>query len=103
MHGYIFRKVEVAQEIDTQASHNWLNTGLSSGVEGYATALQKQEIPTKVTIKRRTKDLTWNRNADCVKIKKKPSSTYVEVAHLCDPTYTLSPDMIILQENLYEK
>ena len=39
MHGYIFRKVQVDQEIDTQASHNWLNTGLSSHVEGYATAL----------------------------------------------------------------
>ena len=39
MHGYIFRKVEADQEIDTQASHNWLNTGLSSHVEGYATAL----------------------------------------------------------------
>ena len=44
------------QEIDTQASHNWLNTGLSSHVEGYATALQEQEIPTKAMIKRRTKE-----------------------------------------------
>ena len=55
-HGYIFRKVEADQKIDTQASHNWLNTGLSSHVEGYATALQEQEIPTKATIKRRTKE-----------------------------------------------
>ena len=57
MHGYIFRKVEVDQEIDTQASHNWLNTGLSSHKEGYATALQEQEIPTKATIKLHTKEL----------------------------------------------
>ena len=56
MHGYIFRKVEADQEIDTQASHNWLSTGLSSHMEGYATALQEQEIPTKATIKRRTKE-----------------------------------------------
>ena len=56
MHGYIFRKVEVDQEIDTQASDNWLNTCLSSHVEGYATALQEQEILTKATIKRCTKE-----------------------------------------------
>ena len=56
MHGYIFRKVEVDEEIDTQASHNWLNTGLSSHVEGYGTALQEQEIPMKAMIKRRTKE-----------------------------------------------
>ena len=57
MHGYIFRKVEADIEIDMQASRNWLNTGLSSHVEGYATALQEQEIPTKATIKRHTKEL----------------------------------------------
>ena len=56
MHGDIFRKVDADQEIDTQASHNWLNTGLSSHVERYATALQEQEIPTKATIKWRTKE-----------------------------------------------
>ena len=56
MHGYIFGQVEADQEIDTQASHNWLNTGLSSHVEGYATALQEQEIPTKPTIKWRIKE-----------------------------------------------
>ena len=56
MHCYIFRKVEADQEIDTQASHNWLNTGLSSHVEGYATALQEQEIPTKATIKWHTEE-----------------------------------------------
>ena len=57
MHGYIFRKVEADQEIDTQTSHNWLSTGLSSHVEGYATTLQEQEIPTKAMIKRQTKEL----------------------------------------------
>ena len=56
MHGNIFRKVEADQEIDTQASHSWLITGLSSYMEGYASALQEQEIATRATIKRRTKE-----------------------------------------------
>ena len=33
-----------------------MNTGISSHLEGYATALQEQEIGTRVTIKRRVKD-----------------------------------------------
>ena len=40
MHGYVFKNVETDQEIDTQASHNCLNTSLSSHMERYATALQ---------------------------------------------------------------
>ena len=44
MHSYIFKKVEADEDINVQASHNWLNTGLSSHVEGYITALQEQEI-----------------------------------------------------------
>ena len=74
MHGYIFRKVEADEEIDTQASHNWLNTGLSSHVEGYATALQEQEIPMKATIKQRTKEPNIE--------------SYLVVAHPCHPIYT---------------
>ena len=35
-----------------------MNTGLSSHLEGYAAALQEQEIATRATIKRRTKDQT---------------------------------------------
>ena len=33
-----------------------MNTGLSSHIEGFTAALQEQEIATRATIKRRTKD-----------------------------------------------
>ena len=56
MHSYIFKKVEANEEINVEASHNWLITGLSSHIEGYITSLQEQEIATKATVKRRTKD-----------------------------------------------
>ena len=54
MHSYIFKKVEADEDINVQASHNWLNTGLSSHIEEYITALQEQKIATKGTIKRHT-------------------------------------------------
>ena len=101
MHGYIFRNVEADQEIDTQASYNWLNTGLSSHVEGSATALQEQEILTKATIKRRTKES--NIESKCRLCRDQEETTCLGAAHLCHPIYTLPPDTIILQENLYEK
>ena len=56
MHSYIFKKVKADEDINVQASHNWLNTGLSSHIKGYITVLQEQEIATKGTIKRYTKD-----------------------------------------------
>ena len=74
VHGYIFRKAEADQEIDTQAFHNWLNTGLSSHVERYATALQEQEIPTKAMIKRCTKEL--NIESKCRLCKDQEETTF---------------------------
>ena len=56
MHSYIFKKVEADEDINVQASHNWLSTCLSSHIEGYITALQEQEIATNRTNKRHTKD-----------------------------------------------
>ena len=56
MHSYVFKKVEADKDIDAQASHNWMNTGISSHVERYVTALQEQEIATRATIKCRNKD-----------------------------------------------
>ena len=55
MHSYVFKKVETGNDIDAQASHNWMNTGISSHVEGYVITLQKQEIATRATIKCRDK------------------------------------------------
>ena len=56
MHSYVFKKAEADKDIDAQGSHNWMNTGISSHVEGYVIALQEQEIATRATIKRRNKN-----------------------------------------------
>ena len=58
LHNYLFKKIEEQQEIDQRATSKWMNTGLSPHLEGYAAALQEQEIATRATIKRRTKDQT---------------------------------------------
>ena len=58
LHNYLFKKIEEQQEIDQRATSEWINTGLSSHLKGYAAALQEQEIATRATIKRRTKDQT---------------------------------------------
>ena len=58
LHNYLFKKIEEQQEIDQRATSEWVNTGLSSHLEGYAAALQEQEIATRAIIKRRTKDQT---------------------------------------------
>ena len=58
LHNYLFKKIKEQQEIDQRATSEWMNTGLSSHLEGYAAALQEQEIATRATIKRRTKDQT---------------------------------------------
>ena len=52
LHSYLFRRIEEQAEIDQRAIIEWMNTGISSHLEGYATALQEQEIGTQVTIKR---------------------------------------------------
>ena len=56
LHSYLFRRIEEQAEIDQRATTEWMNTLISSHLEGYATALQEQEIGTRVTIKRRVKD-----------------------------------------------
>ena len=56
LHGYLPTKIEKDEEIDDKATAEWMNTGLSSHVEGYTAALQEQEIATRATIKRRMKD-----------------------------------------------
>ena len=53
LHGYLAKQTEEDPEIDTIATNKWRETGLSSHVEGYISAIQEQEIATKATIKRR--------------------------------------------------
>ena len=60
LHSYIFKKIEEDNEIDKEASHQWLHSGISSHVEGYINAMQEQEIATKAIGKRREKDPTIN-------------------------------------------
>ena len=56
LHGYLPTQTEKDEEIDDKATAEWMNTGLSSYVEGYTAALQEQEIATRATVKRRRKD-----------------------------------------------
>ena len=56
LHGYLPTKAEKDEEIDDRTTAEWINMGLLSHVEGYTAALQEEEIATRATIKRRTKD-----------------------------------------------
>ena len=60
LHSYLFKKTETDDEIDQEASNQWLHSGMSSHVEGYINPMQEQEIATKATKKRRNKDQTTN-------------------------------------------
>ena len=60
LHCYIFKKIEEDNEIDKEASHQRLHSGISSHVEGYINAMQEQKKATKATRKRREKDPTIN-------------------------------------------
>ena len=88
MHGYVFKKVEDDKDIDAEASHNWMNTGISSHVEGYVTALQEQEIATRATIKCRNKDR--NNETKC-RLCKSQEETVFHVLGSCS----------LLSSNLY--
>ena len=62
-YGYIFKKIEKDNEIDKEASHQWLHSGISSHVEGYINAMQEQEITTKATRNGERKTLLLTPNA----------------------------------------
>ena len=47
MHSYIFKKVKADEDIDVQASKNWLNTGLSPHIPGDS----KKVLPFRQSIK----------------------------------------------------
>ena len=78
MHSYIFRKVEADEDINVQASHNWLNTGLSSHVEGYITALQKQDKQPKRLSRDVQKTQRSSHNTGYVENKRKRYSMYYD-------------------------
>ena len=52
-HGYLQKKINNNDFIDTKATNEWLELQLSSHLEGYAAAIMEQEIRTKETMKRR--------------------------------------------------
>ena len=54
------QKIKEDNEIDKEALHQWLHSGISLHVEGYINTMQEQEIATKATRKRREKDPTIN-------------------------------------------
>ena len=57
MHGYVSRRLESDTNIDSQSSLSWTNNGyISSHFEGYAFAIQEQEIATKYLIHKRERD-----------------------------------------------
>ena len=57
MHGYVVRKLQSDSNIDNQSSLSWTNNRyISSHFEGYAFAIQEQEITTKYLMHKRDRD-----------------------------------------------
>ena len=48
-HGYLQKRIEADQNIDTEKTNQWLNLRFTSHIEGYVSAIQEQEIETKET------------------------------------------------------
>ena len=48
-HGYLQKRTEADQNIDTEKTNQWLNLRFTSHIEGYVSAIQEQEIETKET------------------------------------------------------
>ena len=55
--GYLKRMLEQDTFVDKKRTNGWLNLKLTSHVEGYIAAMQKQELNTKETQKRREKNI----------------------------------------------
>ena len=55
-HGYLTSQLEKDEHIDKTATNNWLQLRFSAHIEGYLMAVQKQELDTKATRKRREED-----------------------------------------------
>ena len=75
LHRYLFEKIEADDEIDQEASNQWLHSGMSSQVEGYINAMQEQEIATNATKKRRSKDQTMNSKCRLCELNARRNST----------------------------
>ena len=71
LHNYLFKKIEEQQEIDQRATSEWMNTGLSSHLEGYAAALQEQKIAPELPSREERKTRQYQRNAGSVRTKTK--------------------------------
>ena len=57
MHGYFNRTIEKDENLDQNSSKSWTkNRKLTSHFEGYISAIQEQEIPTKYLINKRARD-----------------------------------------------
>ena len=70
MHSYVFKKVDADKDIDSQASHNWMNMGISSHAEGHVIALQ--EPPSNAEIRTGT----MKQNVDYAKVQKRQYFMY---------------------------
>ena len=55
-HGYLQSRIEKDDTTDQKATNNWLQQRFSAHVEGYIMSIQKQELDTKETRKRREKN-----------------------------------------------
>ena len=113
LHGYIAKQTEEDPEIDTIAMNKWRETGLSSHVEGYISAIQEQEIATKATVKRRQHEPRMD--AKCWLCGKEEetnfhvigccsslsSNLYVTARH--DPVAQVILDQVLEQEGIERK
>ena len=43
-HGYLQKRIEADQNIDTEKTNQWLNLRFLSHIEGYVSAIQEQEL-----------------------------------------------------------
>ena len=82
-HGYLQKRIEADQNIDTEKTNQWLNLRFTSHIEGYVSAIQEQEIETKETRKRREKnpEIKRNMNTKCRACNKFDDQSSILYAH----------------------
>ena len=88
-HGYLQKRIEADQNIDTEKTNQWLNLRFTSHIEGYVSAIQGQEIETK----RREKnpEIKRNMNTKCRACNKFDESVF----HLICSCPALAPTLYL--------
>ena len=103
LHSYIFKKIEEDNEIDKEASHQWLHSGISSHVEGYINTMQEQEIATKAIQNGERKTLLLTPNAVIVTHKMKQYYTPSDLAQASRQTCIRQQGMTTLDNTSWKR